>query len=145
MGDEEVKIVEKPPKIKAQIDKETRRLMQEKQKKPRFIRQQLWQFKKLKDIWRRPRGRHSKQRRHRRYRTPVVSIGYSSPKKVHGLHPSGFKERMVYNTNDIEGIDPKLEAIRIGGTVGKKKRMSIISKADELGIRVLNRGVTHEP
>ena len=57
--EEEVKIVERPPKIKAKIDEEMRRLMQEKERKPRFIRQQLWQFKKLKNKWRRPRGRVS--------------------------------------------------------------------------------------
>ena len=76
------------------IDKEIMRLMEEKKKKPRFIRQQLWQFKKLDDKWRRPRGRHSKQRRHYKYRPPIPRIGYGSPKKVRGLHPSGFKEKI---------------------------------------------------
>jgi len=141
MGEEEVKIVEKPipPKIKANIDEELRRLMEEKKKKPRFIRQQLWQFKKLDDVWRRPRGRHSKQRRHFKYRPPMPRIGYASPKKVRGLHPSGFKEKLVYNVKDLEKIDASKEAIRIAHTVGKKKRMEIIAKADELGIKVLNR------
>ncbi len=126
-------------KIKPQIDDEMRRLMEERKKKPRFIRQQLWQFKKLDDKWRRPKGRHSKQRRHFKYRPPVPRIGYSSPRKVRGLHPSGFKERLVYNVKDLEDIDASKEAIRIAHTVGKKKRMEIIEKADELGIRVLNR------
>lgn len=126
-------------KIKPQIDDEMCRLMEERKKKPRFIRQQLWQFKKLDDKWRRPKGRHSKQRRHFKYRPPVPRIGYSSPRKVRGLHPSGFKERLVYNVKDLEDIDASKEAIRIAHTVGKKKRMEIIEKADELGIRVLNR------
>ncbi len=139
MEEEEVKIVEKPPKIKANIDDEVRRLILERKKKPRFIRQQLWQFKKLDEKWRRPRGRHSKQRRHFGYRPPVPRIGYSSPKKVRGLHPSGFREKIVYNVNDLEGIDGSKEAVRIAGTVGRKKRMEIIAKADEMGIRVLNR------
>ncbi|HEC88836.1 MAG TPA: 50S ribosomal protein L32e [Thermoplasmata archaeon] len=139
MEEEEVKIVEKPPKIKTNIDDEVRRLILERKKKPRFIRQQLWQFKKLDEKWRRPRGRHSKQRRHFGYRPPVPRIGYSSPKKVRGLHPSGFREKIVYNVNDLEGIDGSKEAVRIAGTVGRKKRMEIIAKADEMGIRVLNR------
>lgn len=141
MEAEEVKIVEKPIKIKAKIDEEVKKLMEERNKKPRFIRQQFWQFKKLKDKWRRPRGRHSKQRRHYKYRPPVPRIGYGSPKKVRYLHPSGFKEKMVYNVKDLEGIDASKEAIRIAHTVGKKKRMEIIAKADEMGIRVLNRGI----
>ncbi|HEC76158.1 MAG TPA: 50S ribosomal protein L32e [Thermoplasmatales archaeon] len=139
MEEEEVKIVEKPPKIKANIDNETKRLIMERKKKPRFIRQQLWQFKKLDEKWRRPRGRHSKQRRHFGYRPPIPRIGYSSPKKVRGLHPSGFREKIVYNVNDLEDVDASKEAIRIAGTVGRKKRMEIIAKADEMGIRVLNR------
>lgn len=139
MEEEEVKIVEKPLKIKANIDDETRRLLIERRKKPNFIRQQLWQFKKLDEKWRRPRGRHSKQRRHFGYRPPVPRIGYSSPKKVRNLHPSGFIEKIVHNVKELEGIDAGREAIRIAGTVGKKKRMEIIAKADELGIRVLNR------
>lgn len=141
MEEDEVKIVEKPLKIKANIDDETRRLLMERKKKPNFIRQQLWQFKKLDEKWRRPRGRHSKQRRHFGYRPPVPRIGYSSPRKVRNLHPSGFMEKIVHNVKELEGIDASREAVRIAGTVGKRKRMEIIAKADEMGIRVLNRRV----
>ena len=48
---------------------------------------------------------------------------------------------MVYNVDGLEGIDPKKQAVRIGGTVGTKKRIAIEDRADELGIRVLNRMV----
>ncbi|MBC7081488.1 MAG: 50S ribosomal protein L32e [Thermoplasmatales archaeon] len=113
--------------------------MEKRKSKPRFIRQQLWQVKRLDDVWRRPRGIHSKQREHYHYRSPLPKIGYSSPKKVKGLHPSGFKEKLVYNLKDLEGIDAEKEAIKIAHSVGKKKRQEIIAKADELGIRVLNR------
>ena len=132
---------EKPPKIKAVIDDEIRRLMEERKKKPEFLRQQWWQFPKLRNKakWRRPRGIHSKMRRHFGYRPPVVRIGYSAPKKVRGLHPSGFKEVLVYNVSQLSNIDASKEAIRIAHTVGRKKRMEIIEKADELGIKVLNR------
>lgn len=136
---EETKIVKKPRKKKASIDAETKLLMEKRKSKPRFIRQQLWQVKRLDDVWRRPRGIHSKQREHYHYRSPLPKIGYSSPKKVKGLHPSGFKEKLVYNLKDLEGIDAEKEAIKIAHSVGKKKRQEIIAKADELGIRVLNR------
>jgi large subunit ribosomal protein L32e len=79
-------------------------------------------------------------RRHYKYRIKMVSVGYGGPKKVKGLHPSGFEEVMVHNVNDLKDIDPKKQAARIGHTVGTKKRMAIEGKADELGIRVLNRG-----
>ena len=136
----EEKKEKKKPKIKAAIDDRIRQLMEERKKKPWFRRQQWWQYAKLRRKgWRRPRGRHSKMRRHYGYRPPVVRIGYSSPKIVRGLHPSGFKEVLVYNASQIEGIDASKQAIRIAHSVGRRKRMEIIEKADELGIRVLNR------
>jgi large subunit ribosomal protein L32e len=82
---------------------------------------------------------HSKMRRHYGYRPPIVSIGYRGPAEVRGLHPSGFEEVMVFNASQLTGIDPKVQAVRIGGTVGARKRGDIIAKADQEGIRVLNR------
>ena len=46
---------------------------------------------------------------------------------------------MVHNLNDLESIDPETQAARIGRTVGGRKRVLIHERADELGIRVLNR------
>ncbi|MCQ5375739.1 MAG: 50S ribosomal protein L32e [Methanomassiliicoccales archaeon] len=109
------------------------------ERRPAFFRQEWFRYKRLGEKWRKPRGLHSKMRRHYKYRPPVVSIGYRGPKKVRGLHPSGFEEVMVYNPSQLEGIDPKRQAVRIGSTVGYKKRIEIESKADQLGIRILNR------
>ena len=72
------------------------------------------------------------------YRVNVVSIGYGAPAEARNLHPSGFKEVMVYNPTDLEKIDPKVQAARIGHSVGTRKRVAIEAKAEELGIRVLN-------
>ena len=74
-------------------------------------------------------------------RPNCVDIGYRGPAAVRNLHPSGFEEVLVYNTDGLEGVDPKVQAVRIGGTVGVKKRLAIQARADELGIRVLNRMV----
>ncbi|OYT61356.1 50S ribosomal protein L32e [Thermoplasmatales archaeon ex4484_30] len=141
--EEEVKIVEEgeyTPKKKAKIDEETKKLLSKK-KKPKFLRQQWFQFKRLGMKWRRPKGRHSKLRKSLGYRPPKPKIGYGTPKKIRGLHPSGFKEKIVYCLKDLENVDAEREAIRIAHGVGKKKRMEIIGIADEKGIRVLNRGV----
>ncbi|MCG7840581.1 MAG: 50S ribosomal protein L32e [Methanomassiliicoccales archaeon] len=108
-------------------------------KRPAFLRQEWFRYSKLGEKWRKPRGIHSKMRRHLSYRPPVVSIGFRGPKMVRDYHPSGFQEVMVYNPDQVENVDPKVQAIRIGGTVGGRKRMAITSKADELGIRILNR------
>jgi large subunit ribosomal protein L32e len=109
-----------------------------KSKSPHFRRQEWFRYKRLGTAWRKPRGKHSKMRRHKGYRQNVVSIGYKGPSLTKGLHPSGFKEVLVYNVNDLKKLDPKKEAARIGHSVGVKKRIEIGEKAEELGVRVLN-------
>ncbi len=109
---------------------------------PAFRRQEWFRYKKLggkNAPWRRPRGIHSKMRRHFKYRPPVVSIGYRTPAEARGLHPSGFEEVLVYRPEDLDELDAKLQAARVGGTVGGRKAALIEAKADEMGIRVLNR------
>lgn len=107
--------------------------------RPAFKRQEWYRYKMLGEEWRRPRGIHSKMRRGFKRRPPMVEIGYRGPKAVRGLHPSGFEEVMVYNADALNDIDPKVQAVRIGGTVGVKKRLVIEARAAELGIRVLNK------
>ena len=69
----------------------------------------------------------------------MVRVGHGKVAAARGLHPSGFREVMVHNANDLEIIDPETEAARVGKTVGGRKREQIYNRADELGIRVLNR------
>ena len=133
------------PSIKPELDKETADALAKRAvisgRRPAFKRQEWFRYSKLGESWRRPKGIHSKMKRNLKRRPPVVDIGFRGPAEVRGLHPSGFEEVMVYNVDGLEGIDPKSQAIRIGGTVGTKKRIVIQERADELGIRVLNRMV----
>lgn len=110
-------------------------------RRPAFKRQEWFRYAKLGEEWRRPKGIHSKMRRGLKRRPPMVEVGYRGPAEARGLHPSGFEEVMVYNVDGLDGIDPKTQAVRIGGTVGTRKRIAIEDRADELGIRVLNRMV----
>jgi len=130
-------------KRKPELDDQTKALLLKRKeidsRRPQFLRQEWFRYQKLEGKWRKPRGMHSKMRRHYGYRPPIVSIGYRGPAEVRGLHPSGFKEVMVFNVSQLNGIDPKVQAVRIGGTVGARKRGDIIAKADQEGIRVLNR------
>ena len=132
-------------KKKPELDPRTKELLDLRycmnHKRIRFYRQEWFRFSRLGKKWRRPRGIHSKMRRHYDYRPNVVSIGYRGPREVRGLHPSGFKEVLVWNPEQLDVINPSVEAVRIGGSVGAKKRMAIQEKADTLGIRVLNRTV----
>ncbi len=45
---------------------------------------------------------------------------------------------MVYNVNDLSLLDKDKDSARIAHTVGNKKRLEIIAKAESLGIKLLN-------
>jgi large subunit ribosomal protein L32e len=110
-------------------------------RRPAFKRQEWFRYAKLGEKWRKPKGIHSKMKRRLKRRPPMVDIGFRGPSAARGLHPSGFEEVLVYNVDGLDGLDPKVQAVRIGGTVGTKKRIAIEDRAAELGIRVLNRMV----
>jgi len=109
-----------------------------KHKKPDFVRQESWRYKRIKENWRRPRGIDSKMRRKIKGWPKSPEIGYRGPKAARGLHPSGYEEVLIYNPEDLDKIDPKTQAARIAHTVGIKKRMDIIAKATSKGIKILN-------
>jgi len=109
-----------------------------KHKKPDFKRQESWRYKRVKENWRKPRGIDSKIRKKVKGWPPSPEAGYRSPKKIRGLHPSGYAEVRVQTVEDLIKIDPKTQAVRIAHTVGAKKRVEISTKAEERGIHVLN-------
>jgi len=109
-----------------------------KHKRPNFVRQESWRYKRIKENWRRPRGLDSKMRRKIKGWPKCPEVGYRGPKAARGLHPSGYEEILVYNPDDLDKVDPEKQAIRIAHTVGIKKRMEIIAKATSKKIRILN-------
>ena len=115
-----------------------------KHKKPKFRRQESWRYKRVPDRWRRPHGIDSKMRKKVKGWPASPTTGYRSPKKTRGLHPSGFIETRIQTVDDLAGIDPELQAIRIARTVGGRKRVEILSLAEERGIHVLNPRATRE-
>ena len=109
-------------------------------KTPSFRRTEWFRYKRLsRSGWRAPHGMDNKQRRNYKYRGSLVRIGHGKVAEARFLHPSGFREIMVHNIADLETVDPETQAARVGSTVGGRKREHIYSRADELGIRVLNR------
>ncbi len=109
-----------------------------KGKKPRFVRPESWRYFRLKDNWRNPRGLDHKVRLMYKGWPPAAGSGYGGPKLSRGLHPSGYREAMVYNAEQLSKIDPKLQAIRIGHRVGKRKKANILAEARRRKIVVLN-------
>ena len=135
--------IEKNSKILSprQTNPELKRLLTlrsaQKRRQPAFTRLESWRYKKLKDVWRKPKGIDNHMRLKRKGWPKSVTAGYRSAKKVRGLHPSGFNERLVYNLKDLETIQPQ-QAIRISQSVGRRKRAEIVKKAQELAIHVFN-------
>jgi large subunit ribosomal protein L32e len=109
-------------------------------KQPAFRRQEWFRYRRLSRTgWRKPKGNDSSMRKNRKYRPPMARVGFGKLASVRGLHPSGFREVMVHRPDDLDAIDPNTEAARVGARVGGRKRAFIHERADELGIRVLNR------
>ena len=123
-----------------ELDDETARALAQKHRegKPQFNRQDYHKKKRIPTSWRKPRGGLSKQRRRMKAKGPVVEAGFRTPKASRDLHPSGFEEVRVHNTDDLEGVDGDTQAVRISSKVGGRKRELIEDEAEERGIRVLN-------
>ncbi len=126
-----------------QVTGELRRLLRLRLKmerrEPRWMRIDEWRYKRVEGKgWRRPRSLDNKIRKEVKGYPRRVKVGYGKPRLVRGLHPSGFEEVIVHRPEDLKGVDPSRQAVRIASTVGLRKRIEIVKKAQELGIRVLN-------
>ena len=109
-------------------------------RRPKFIRQESWRYDRLAENWRKPKGKDNKMRKQKSGMPAIVKVGYRGPRAARGLHPSGYSDNLVHNPAQLATLDPKKDAARIGRTVGKKKKIEIINKAEELGVKVLNPG-----
>ncbi len=113
---------------------------EQSKKQPKFRRQEWFRYRRLsKTGYRKPKGDDSSMRKNRKYRSPMARVGYGKVAAARGLHPSGFEEVLVHKADHLDGLDPERQAVRIGSSVGNRKRSRIHERADELGLRVLNR------
>jgi large subunit ribosomal protein L32e len=125
---------------------EVKRLIQVRTDKgARFKRDGYGKKRQLSDSWRKPRGQHNKQREQKKAKGALPKPGFGSPVAVRGMHPSGFFEVLVTSLKDLEGLDPKTQAVRLGATVGTRKRVIIQEQALSAGLKVLNARVIKTP
>ncbi len=128
-----------------QLPQSLRRLMRIreklKSKRPEFVRIDQWRYVRIEDSgWRNVRSLDNKIRRKWKGWPKPVEVGYRTPRAVRGLHPSGYLEAIVHNVKQLETLDPATHAVRVGGAVGRRKRMEIVKRAREMGFHVLNPG-----
>jgi len=128
--------------VKSVDEKEFKRLLKLRRimniRRPRFLRTLWWKFDKFDEVWRKPRGLDNKMRLKLKGYPPVVSVGYRGPKLVRGLHPTGKEIVIVHNVKELSKVDKEKHIVYIASTVGKKKRLEIMKKAEELGIKIAN-------
>lgn len=113
-------------------------------KRPSFRRVESWRYKRVKDSWRKARGIDSKTRKKKKSGVKSPTVGYRGPKKVRGLHPSGYKEMNITTKEDLSNLNKKKHAIKISGTLGAKKRISLIDYCQKRGFKILNLGISQK-
>ncbi|HIH11928.1 TPA: 50S ribosomal protein L32e [Candidatus Woesearchaeota archaeon] len=109
-----------------------------KKKKPHFVIKESHFVTRIKARWRYPRGRHSAARQEHRGRPALVTPGYGGPVAVRGLHSSGLRRVIVSTPKQLLIIKPAEEGIIIASSVGSKKRLQLLTLAQEKKITVLN-------
>ena len=113
-----------------------------KKKRPSFRRVESWRHVRVKDPWRKARGIDSQTRMKTRSGVRSPGKGYRAPKKVRGIHPSGYEEVRVETIKDIENLNNKKHALKISSNLGAKKRMTLIDYSKRRGFKILNIGIS---
>jgi large subunit ribosomal protein L32e len=115
-----------------------------KQKRPSFRRVESWRYVRVKDSWRKARGIDSQTRKKTKTGVKSPSAGYRTPKKIRGLHPSGYEEVAINNLKELEDLNlsSKKHAIKISGRLGSKKRLELIEWAQKRNFKILNIGIS---
>jgi large subunit ribosomal protein L32e len=109
-----------------------------KKSKPDFVVKESKFSARVKKRWRFPRGKHSKVRQQHKGRAKLPSPGFSSPKVVRGLHGSGLEIVTVQTLAQLTGLDYQKQGIYIGATVGGRKKLLLLQKAQELKLTIFN-------
>jgi len=70
----------------------------------------------------------------------MPKIGYGSNKKTRHMMPSGHKAFLVNNSRDIDLLlmHHRTYAAEISHSVSSRKRVAIITRAKQLGVKVTN-------
>jgi len=111
-----------------------------KKRTKHFFRHQSDRFKRVAPSWRKPKGIDNRVRRRFKSNIPMPSIGYGSNKKTRHMMSSGHKAFLVNNVRDVDLLlmHNRVYAAEIAHNVSSRKRVDIIARAKELGVKVTN-------
>lgn len=107
-------------------------------KRPKFRRQGYGIYPRINDKWRRPRGRHSKQRHQMAGHAKKVKPGFRTNKIVRGIHNSGLIPVVIHTVAHIPLLKKDIHGAIIGKSVGNRKKLTILNELKKHGIKVIN-------
>ncbi len=115
-----------------------------KKRKPSFRRVESWRYVRVKSPWRKAIGIDSQTRKKEKSGVKSPSVGYRAPKKIRGLHPSGYEEVNITNIAEVSARDlnNKKHAIKISARLGNRKRMLLIEQLQKMNFKILNVGLS---
>jgi len=107
--------------------------------KPVFVRQESWRYVRLSGNWRRPRGKDSRMRLSVKGWPKTVNIGYGTPRKAKGLHPSGLRPILVSSRRDLEKAgSPEGKILVFSSRLGRRMRDALAKEASSRGFVIAN-------
>lgn len=115
-----------------------------KKKQTTFDRFESDRHIRLNRSWRRPRGIDCRVRRRFRGVLRTPKIGYGSNNKTRNLLANYKKKFVVNNVQELDLLlcNNEKYCAEIAASVGAVKRIQIIRRADELGVKLTNRKST---
>ena len=108
-----------------------------KKRKPDFVVKESRFIGRVKERWRLPRGRHSAARQRYRGRPAQPHPGYGSPRAVRGLSREGLLPVLVHNERELKALNPSTDGALIASTVGSRKKLLLLTVAQQNQIKVL--------
>lgn len=103
----------------------------------KFIRKDMHKKKRIDGSgWRKPKGITNKRRLNKKGHPANVRPGYGSLDSNRNTF-EGLEILTVHNVSELEVLDPKVYAVVIG-RAGKQKKLDMISKAEELKLKIVN-------
>ncbi|KAL7773335.1 hypothetical protein CFE70_003299 [Pyrenophora teres f. teres 0-1] len=106
----------------------------------RFNRHQSDRFMCVDPSWRKPKGIDNRVRRRFKGQAAMPKIGYGSNRKTRHMMPSGHKAFVVNNVADVDLLlmHNSTFAAEIAHAVSARKRIDIIARAKQIGVKVTN-------
>ena len=115
-----------------------------RKKRPTFLQQQAHTMKRLRKVWKQPRGNQSKMRMRHRGKAAMAGIGYRGPTAIRGLTAEGKQRIVIHNMKEFQdfvaaGSSAMTSAV-LSSTLGMRQRTMIVQAAVEKDITFANIG-----